>query len=198
MIFLRSRLSCTKKPNSFLFIASGGQVHKGLDLVLEAFARRPHLELFVCSLFAEEGDFCSTIIETLSNFKHPCRKLHAVGTVDIGDRIFRQIADRCSFSILPSCSEANAGSVLMAMSAGVIPIVSRECGFDEGEVHYLRESTIDEIGMRVDEHAQKPLQWIVEEAGRVAVVAKALYSTEQYSRSVRAALSIVIECRDRL
>ena len=58
--FLTLKTFVHKKPNSFLFIASGGQVHKGLDLVLEAFARRPHLELFVCSLFAEEGDFCST------------------------------------------------------------------------------------------------------------------------------------------
>ena len=94
MIFLRSRLSCTKSRIAFLFIASGRQVHKGLDLVLEAFARRPHLELFVCSLFAEEGDFCSTIIEL-----YQTSNIHAVGPVDIGDRIFRQIADRCSFSI---------------------------------------------------------------------------------------------------
>jgi hypothetical protein len=34
-----------KRPRSFLFIASNGQVHKGLDLVLESFASRPHLEL---------------------------------------------------------------------------------------------------------------------------------------------------------
>jgi glycosyl transferase family 1 len=192
--FLTPKTFKHKNPNSFLFIAGGGQVHKGLDLVLEAFSRRPHLELFVCSLFAEEKDFCSTYNREL----YKTSNIHPVGYVDIGDQIFRQIADRCSFSFLPSCSEANAGSVLTAMSAGVIPIVSCECGFDESEVHYLRESTIDKIGIRADEYAQKSLQWITEEAARVAAVAKERYSTEQYSKSVRAALSAVIECHNRL
>ena len=83
------------------------------------------------------------------------------------------------------------------MSAGVIPIVSRECGFEEGEVHCLRESTIAEIGRMADEYAQKPLQWIVEEAGRVATIAKTRYGTDQYSKSVRAALSAVMESHRR-
>jgi glycosyltransferase involved in cell wall biosynthesis len=192
--FLTPKYFMHKNPNSFLFIASGGQVHKGLDLLLEAFASRPHLELFVCSSFAEEEDFCSAYHREL----HKTSNIHPVGLVDIGDWTFRQIADRCSFAFLPSCSEANAGSVLTAMSAGVIPIVSRECGFEEGEVHYLRESTIDEIGTMADEYAQKSLQWIVEEAARVAVVAKVRYGTEQYSKSVRAALSAVMENHGRL
>lgn len=187
--FLTPKYFMGKNPNSFLFIASGGQVHKGLDLILEAFAGRPHLELFVCSLFAEEGDFCSTYNREL----YKTSNIHPVGYVDIGDRMFRDIADVCSFALLPSCSEANAGSVLTAMSAGVIPIVSRECGFEDGEVHYLRESTIDEIGRTADEYAQKSLPWIVAEAARIAVVAKMRYGTEQYSKSVRAALSAVIE-----
>ena len=192
--FLEPKSFMHKNPNSFLFIASGGQVHKGLDLVLEVFASRPNLELFVCSLFADEEDFCSAYNRELFETSN----IHPVGYVDIGDRVFRQIADRCSFALLPSCSEGNAGSVLTAMSAGVIPIVSRECGFDEDDVHYLRESTIDEIGRVTDEYAQKSLQWIVEEAARIAVVAKTRYGTHQYSKSVRAALSAVIGNPGRL
>jgi phage gp46-like protein len=65
-------------------------------------------------------------------------------------------------------------------------------------VHYLRESTIDEIGRKADEYAQKSLQWIVEEAARIAVVAKVRYGMEQYSKSVRAALFAVIEDHGRL
>src|SRR5260370_39818422 len=109
--------------------------------------------------------------------------------------MFRHIADRCSFALLPSCSEGIAGSMLTAMSAGVIPIVSRECGFEEDEVYYLRESTIDEIGTTADEHARKSVSWIVEESTRIVAIAEERYGAQQYTQSVRAALTAVTENR---
>ncbi|PWT84833.1 MAG: hypothetical protein C5B58_04060 [Acidobacteria bacterium] len=178
-----------KRPLSFLFIASHGQVHKGLDLVLECFAVRPYLELFVCSMFGEEEDFCSLYKREL--YETP--NIHPIGFVDIRGQLFRYIADRCSFAILPSCSEGISASVLTAMSAGVIPIVSRECGFEEDEVFHLRESTIDEIGMVADQYACKSPTWIKAEANRILTIAKERYSAQQYTRSVRAALSGVME-----
>ena len=41
----------------FLWLGSGGMVHKGLDLVLEAFAGMPELELVVCGPVDGESDF---------------------------------------------------------------------------------------------------------------------------------------------
>jgi glycosyltransferase involved in cell wall biosynthesis len=119
--------------------------------------------------------------------------IHPIGFVDIRGQLFRYIADRCSFAILPSCSEGISASVLTAMSAGVIPIVSQESGFEEDEVHHLRDSTIDEIGTAADQYASKSLKWIIEEANRVLGISRERYSAQQYIKSVRAALRGVME-----
>jgi len=150
--------------------------------------------LFVCSMFEEEEDFCSIYGREL----YDTPNIHPIGFIDISGQQFRTIADRCSFALLPSCSEGTAGSMLTAMSAGVIPIVSRECGFEEGEVHYLRESTIEEIGRTADEYARKSLSWIVEESTRVVATTRERYGVRQYTKSVRAALSAVMENRGQV
>ena len=189
--FLKPTHFAYKRPSSFLFIASHGQVHKGLYLVLESFASRPHLELFVCSMFGGEEDFCALYKREL--YETP--NIHPIGFVDIRGQLFRYIADRCSFAILPSCSEGISASVLTAMSSGLIPIVSREFGFEEDEVHHLRESTIDEIRMAADQFACKSLTWITKEANRILGIAEERYSAQQYIRSVRTALDGVMQSR---
>jgi len=180
-----------KRPTSFLFIASHGQVHKGLDLVLEVFAKRPDLELFVCSMFAEEKDFVSLYEIEL----YRTSNIHPIGFTDIRGQMFRYMADRCSFALLPSCSEGISGSALTAMSAGLIPIASRECGFEEDEVHHLRECTIEEIARTADEYARKSLPWIAEEAARIVATVKERYNAAQYAKCVRTALAGVIQAR---
>ena len=44
---------------NFLFFASGSQMQKGLDLLLEIFPKHPDLQLYICSDFKREHDFCS-------------------------------------------------------------------------------------------------------------------------------------------
>jgi hypothetical protein len=77
----------------------------------------------------------------------------------------------------------------------VIPIVSLESGFEEDEVHHLPDSTIDEIGKAADHFACKSPTWIIEEANRILGIAKDRYSAQQYLKSVRAALSGVMQSR---
>lgn len=173
-----------KAPADFLFLGSGGQVHKGLDLLLEAFACLPKLNLFVCSSFKRELDFCRAYRQELFRSKN----IHPVGFISTDSVQFREICQRCSYVILPSCSEANAGSVLTAMAAGLIPIVSRECGFSENEVHYLDDCKVETIASTVEVFSRRDLEWIGEESRRVKRVVAERYSMDNYTESVRMAL----------
>ncbi|NRB39313.1 MAG: glycosyltransferase [Pseudomonadales bacterium] len=49
----------------------------------------------------------------------------------------------CVFAIFPSCSEAEASSVLNLMANGLIPIMTKETGISVGEFGFLIEGFND-------------------------------------------------------
>jgi hypothetical protein len=111
---------------NFLFLGSGQQLGKGLDLLLEIFPNHPNLHLYICSKYKNEIDFCHYYQRELYKTKniHPC------GWIDIRGQHFLQLVGKCGFVVLPSCSEGSPGSVVNAMTAGLIPLLTREAGID--------------------------------------------------------------------
>lgn len=176
-------------PRNFLFLASGGQVHKGLDLLLEVFSRNKDLTLYVCSSFKSEKDFCRLYDHELFH----CENIVPVGFVDVMGTKFRSIADKCGYVVLPSCSEANASSVLTGMSAGLVPIVSRECGFEDDEVHYFPDCSVETIAATVNSFAVKPARWLADEREKARTIVKTRYCADAYARSVQAALKGLLD-----
>ena len=178
-----------KSPKNFLFLASGGQVHKGLDLLLDIFSSNSDLNLFVCSSFKSEWDFCKLFRRELFQSSN----IHPVGFINTESDRFRDICSECSYVVLPSCSEANAGSVLTGMAAGLIPIVSRESGFAEDEVHYLEDCSLRTINTAIRDFAGKNREWIEHESYKTLQLVRDRYGHENYSESVRVALSLLLE-----
>lgn len=181
-----------RDKRNFLFFASGGQVHKGLDLLLDIFSEDGFpCNLYICSSFMNEEDFCQLYHHELNK----CPNIFPVGFVDINGAVFREITEKCAFMIMPSCSEGCAGSVLTAMSAGLIPIISRECGIDgeidDGVIQIL-DCKIDTIRKYILECSQKPDDWIKEHSALSVKTATTTYSFESFTRSVREAMSKTI------
>ncbi len=183
-----------KSPRKFLFFASGGQVHKGLDLLLELFAKPDFPgELFICSSFEREEDFCK---EYRKELFETCN-IHAIGFVDIESTEFKNIVDECAYMIMPSCAEATAGSVLTAMSAGLIPIVSRECGYDEGDVILLDDCRPETIERFVVRYSHKNAAWLKEKSTAVKHTVGTKYSRKNYIQSVKDAFDCIITEREK-
>ncbi|WP_311650221.1 glycosyltransferase [Selenomonas artemidis] len=174
-----------KSMSNFLFFASSGQVHKGLDLLLEIFGQKnfPY-SLYICSSFRNEHSFCELYEKELFHRKN----IHPVGFIDIHSKLFLDITDSCAFTILPSCSEGIAGSVLTAMSAGLIPLVSRECGFEDDEVISLDDCSIPTIEQAIREYGEKDINWIIKKSNEVKQIVQERYSEEMYRASIRSAL----------
>ncbi|MGE0278569.1 MAG: glycosyltransferase [Nitrospiraceae bacterium] len=129
--------------NNYLWFGSSGFVHKGLDLVLEAFAGLPHHNLWVCGPFDDEKDFITAYHREL--FETP--NIHAVGWTDVNSKEFVDIAENCLGLVYPSCAEGGGGSAITCMHAGIVPILSREASvdIDDGCGRLLRECTVREI-----------------------------------------------------
>jgi hypothetical protein len=186
--FLDEVNSAHRSPQSFLFLGSGGQVHKGLDLLLEFFSKHNGLELYVCSSFKSEHDFRDLYHKELFNLPN----IHGTGFIDIKGSRFKEICGRCSYVVLPSCSEANAGSVLTGMSAGLIPLVSKECGFEENEVRFFDDCSSQSISQMIAVMAEKSAEWVSTESRRVQEIVRTKYSSDCYIASVKTALADIL------
>jgi glycosyltransferase involved in cell wall biosynthesis len=106
--------------HTFLWLGSHGFVHKGLDLVLEAFAAMPEFKLVVCGPIKDEPEFEKAFDREL--YQTP--NIETVGWVDITSDQFHEIVARCVGLVYPSCAEGASGNVLTCMQAGLIPVIS--------------------------------------------------------------------------
>lgn len=112
----------------FIWLGSNGLLHKGLDLVLEAFAELPELQLTVCGPLDNEPQFVEAYQAELA-----LPNVHAHGWIDVASTEFKLLADSAVGLIYPSCREGQAGAVVNCVKAGLIPIVSKESGVDTAD-----------------------------------------------------------------
>ncbi len=131
----------------FLYYAGRGNVHKGLDLLLEAFSGLEQ-NLWICT--AIEPEFKKVYWRELSKIPN----IHLVGRIRPRSRDFYNLMRRCNYCILPSASEGGAQSMVECINQGLIPIISKESGLDvEGFGAILTSCTIEEIREQVQRYS---------------------------------------------
>ena len=128
--------------DTFIWFGSGGFAHKGLDLVLDAFAGMPDLRLLVCGPLDQEPRFVRAFDKQMFHTDN----IETIGWVDVTSDAFRDIARRTVATIYPSCSEGGGGSVITCMHAGLIPVVTESASVDVGDFgHVLSAASSAEI-----------------------------------------------------
>ena len=128
-----------KTRKNFLWFGSSGLVHKGLDLCLEYFIEHKDLILHICGPM--ENDFKEVFAEYLER-----ENIHYYGFINVDSQDFIDIVSNCSFTILPTCSEGQATSLLTTMGAGLIPISTKYCGVDiENEGYIIEDLELESI-----------------------------------------------------
>jgi glycosyltransferase involved in cell wall biosynthesis len=126
----------------FMWFGSAGFVHKGLDLVLEAFRELPELSLTVCGPMESEIRFTKAFHDDL--YETP--NIVTPGWTDVTEPGYMSICRKSIATIYPSCAEGGGGSVLTCMHAGLIPVVTRESSVDVGDFGIvLSAATIGDI-----------------------------------------------------
>lgn len=120
----------------FLWAGSYGMVHKGLDLVIEAFSTMPDLTLTICGRAEKEEDFFSHYHRELTMTPN----IRFLGWVDFASDRFCEIARTHASIIYPSSSEGGGGTVIHAMHAGLLPICTHEASVDLGDFGVLIET----------------------------------------------------------
>ncbi len=104
----------------FLFLSGPGNLHKGLDIILDAWQKLPtNYELHIITYL--EDDFTEFYKKELYEYAN----IHTHGYVPQRSKQFYEIINECQYSILMSCSEGSPGSVIESIHQGLIPIISK-------------------------------------------------------------------------
>ena len=179
---------CNKE---FLWFGSEGLVHKGLDLVLEAFKQMPEYSLTVCGPINKEKDFESLYFKEL----YQTLNINTVGWVDVTGDKFNEIRHTCLGLILPSCSEGSSGCAVQCMHAGMIPIISYQCGVDVREDYgiILKKCSIEEIKRTVQSLSELPSKKLKEMSKNAWNFARDYHTIEKYSQKYEEAINIILE-----
>jgi len=138
---------------NFLWFGSSGMVHKGLDIVLEAFSELPDYHLTVCGPVNRETDFSKAYFKEL----YRSRNIRTLGFIDVRSEQFLDVIMNTNALIYPSCSEGGGGSVITCLHAGLIPIVSYESSVDVDDFGIiLQKSSVNEVIELIKTLSQKP------------------------------------------
>lgn len=177
---------------NFLWFGSTGLLHKGLDLVLEAFSEIDDIDLWVCGPLrsADEQEFVKIYRREL--FHKP--NIHPIGWTDIHSDKFKMLADKCAYTILASCAEGMAGGVLVCMGRGLIPVVSKETGVDtENFGVTLKDNSVDEIRRVIIEMANKSPEVCRTMAREALTRAHTRYSPASFGPNIEQILVTILD-----
>lgn len=123
-----------KAKKNFLWFGGNGNLHKGLDLCIEAFRKIPEVNLYIAGVMEE--DFYRFYQDDLKR-----ENIHYLGFVHVGSAEYKYLCEKCLFNIFPSCSEGCASSVLTTMFSGMIPVVTMQTGVDIEDFGFLIRDT---------------------------------------------------------
>ena len=176
----------------YLWLGSEGFIHKGLDLVLEAFAQMTDYELVVCGPLDQEPAFTRAYEDLL--YRQP--NIRVQGWIDVASDTFTALANSCLGMVYPSCSEGGGGCVITMMHAGLIPVVSREASVDiepdRGVV--LRATRVDEIIHAVRELSARPTSELSGMSRAAWTWVRAHHSRARFREEYRTFVKSLPEC----
>lgn len=174
----------------FLWMSSWAFVHKGLDLVLEAFRDMPDYHLTVAGPMEREPDFQRAYHDELYNTPN----IHTIGWLDVTSPAFAEIASGCVGVIFASAGESGCGSVLSAMHAGLIPVVSYETSVDvEDFGTLLSTNSIDGIKAAIQQLSDLPLTELEDRARRSWQYVRAHHTRERFAAGYRSIVETILQ-----
>lgn len=175
---------------SMLWFGSYGLLHKGLDLAVEAFKNHPDWTLHICGYTPAEKEFLDAI-------ELPCNAI-VHGFINVFDDEFKTLASQCGFVLLPSCSEGTATAVITAVGNGaMIPVVTKECGYDVGSSGYIIELSADDIERQLDQLEQLESSHLKELAIAAQTDAIQKYTIENFQTRIKMSLVEIINKRSQ-
>jgi len=172
--------------NHFLFFSGNGNVHKGLDLLLEAFAQTD-LHLHICQRM--EAPFLNVYRHELSQLAN----IHLHDFVRMRSAEFYELAEKCNWIISATCAEGSPGAVVECMAHGLIPILPDAATIDLEDWGYRIEAlTVEAVRAVIAEVAASDVVDCRTRAEKVMQATRERYSPETFRQSFKEAVKQIM------
>lgn len=176
----------------FLWFFGTGAVHKGLDLVLEVFAKHPEMVLNVIGFISDEADFMQIYKHELSL---PNIRVH--GGLKPSSEKFWHIVKNCFCVVAPTCSEGISPAVVTCLQVGLYPIISRQTGIDLSANLgiLLHDCSIDEIESAVITAFSADETFLAKQISAVQAETLKRYSRQKFTEEFTAFVKMIVDSR---
>ena len=176
-----------RKRTSFIVLGVKGFVHKGNDLLIEVFDKHPDWQLYMCG--REIREECKKYGLKLPQNVVDC------GFVDIESQNFLELAQICTYVLLPSCSEGMSTGLLTGMRHGLIPVTTKGTGMDElsGYCHYFEGYKLEQIEDKLLELVDMDTNEIEKLSDAVYKYANQVFIVDSYTQNLREVLADIMK-----
>lgn len=142
---LKAKTAETRTTN-FLFLSGGKQITKGLHLLMEVARQRKELNFYVVVPHINE-----VLLSHYADLLCPGSNVFLFKSLMMDSKEMHEIIEACSYSLAPSYIDGLPGGTIEPMSAGLIPIVTKNCGFPtEKFIIEMEDLTIASLHQAVD------------------------------------------------
>jgi hypothetical protein len=179
----------SKVNKTFLFFSGGGNVHKGLDLLLDAVAGSDLQLRIGTKLDPEFEEFYREQLYESDNIQY-------LGFVPVGSPEFYQAVQEAGFVVLPSCSEGSPGSVVDCMQQGLIPVVTPDAHIDADEFGFVfGEATVDSVRQTLEMAAGQPVERLKTLSRAAKRSAARDYTVRGFDEALNSAIASILSAR---
>ena len=189
-VYVKQENEFVPNKREFLWHFGNGAVRKGLDLVLETFAKNSQWTLNIVGLVENEHDFMKIYHKELTELPN----IKFRGYMKPGSKEFAEILRRCVCFIAPSCTESISVACATMMQAGLYPLVSYDTGIElpNNCGMYLEDCSIDEIEKKVEQIYNMESVDLIQQINKTQKFALKEYSREKFTEDMDNFLSKVV------
>ncbi len=191
--FVKNQEKYITKEQDFFYFSGGGAVHKGLDLLLEVFARNNNFRLHIVGNVSSELDFFKIYEKELTSTEN----IFYHGALAASSDAFIKIVKKCMYFISPSCSEGISSSVATCLQLGLYPILSEDSGvtLPAGKGIMLKNCSIDEIEAAIKVAVSMDDDMLIDHIKTCQAYALNEYSRSRVTEKMRDFLEVTIANR---
>ncbi len=167
---------------NFLWFGSSGLLHKGLDICLDIFIKRPEITLHICGASEQETDFWKYYEPLIKNKTNIINH----GFLEIRSEKFKDILMQCGTILAPSVSEGGAPALVqVCATGGLLPIFTKLSGVNLQQFGTMIEiPCVAELEAAIDLVLLKSDTEMKKNAKKTINFVQGNYSFEQYKNTL--------------